>query len=155
MLRLKLSGKENPGFRCESGGQPSVSPGCVRIDPKGGPGLPLGRKGKLRRSEGCEPGSVARGFRSRPAPSRHPQAPRAPQPPSQVVAHPSRHPQRTQAPPRARISFAFTRSTFPGRRGAGGAWGLPSQGLRTPSEIGLRRPFPGTYRPVILLRGTP
>ena len=41
----------------------------VRIDPKGGPGLPLGRKGKLRRSEGCEPGSVARGSGAAPLPA--------------------------------------------------------------------------------------
>lgn len=114
-LWLRLSGKENPGFRCENGSQPWGVPAGLRLARKVGLAVPRA-EGETEAASGLRAGQRGWGpepSRSQPAPPR-PTWPRAPQWLSQAVTHPSRHAQGTQAPPRAPVLCIFTGSAFPG-----------------------------------------
>lgn len=109
MLWLKLSGKENLGFRCENGSQPWVSAGCVWKDPKGGHCRPLVQVKKLR-------------------PSHSQLAPRLL---SQVVTQPSGHPPRG-FPREPRLLLGLVSCLFSGGIHFRGPWLWGRLGLQYP-----------------------
>lgn len=125
---LSFLGKKIQDLDAKMAASPLLSPGCVRIDPKGGTGHPLAQRGRLRPPQGCEPGSEA-GVWSIPLPActPHPTWPRAPRLLLQVVATVLDS-----------IPFIFTRRTL---RGAG-AWGCCIRTARAPWEMVALLAFP-------------